>query len=143
MFIEAHRARQGEAGWAPCPHLFFPSVVCQSSRCRESGATLQCTCMPSLSCPTLWTPWTVAYQTPLSMGFSRQEDWSGLTFPPPGDPPDPGIEPGSPALQADSLSSEPPGKPYLKFKFKNSNLQYTDLNQQSNSLLCFRTLISM
>ena len=58
----------------------------------------------------------VTHQAPLSMGFSRQEDWSGLTFPPPGDPPDSGIEPGSPALQADSLSSEPPGKPYLKFK---------------------------
>ena len=53
-------------------------------------------------------PWTVAYQAPLSMGFSRQEYWSGLPFPSPGDLPDPGIEPGSPALQADALSSEPP-----------------------------------
>ena len=44
------------------------------------------------------TPWTVAYQAPLSMGFSRQEYWSGLPFPSPGDLPDPGIEPGSPAL---------------------------------------------
>ena len=57
------------------------------------------------------TPWTVAYQAPLSMGFSRQECWSGLPFPSPGDLPDPGIEPGSPALQADVLPSEPPGKP--------------------------------
>ena len=56
------------------------------------------------------TPWTVAYQAPLSMGFSRQEYWSGLPFPSPGDLPDPGIEPGSPALQADALTSEPPGK---------------------------------
>ena len=56
------------------------------------------------------TPWTVAYQAPLSMGFSRQECWSGLPFPSPGDLPDPGIEPGSPALQADALPSEPPGK---------------------------------
>ena len=54
--------------------------------------------------------WTVAHQTPLSMGFSRQEYWSGPLFPPPGDLPDPGIKPGSPALQADSLSSEPPAK---------------------------------
>ena len=46
------------------------------------------------SCPTLETPWTVAHQTHLSMGFSRQEYWSGLPFPPPGDLPDPGIEPG-------------------------------------------------
>ena len=56
------------------------------------------------------TPWTVAHQAPLSMGFSRQEYWSGLPFPSPGDLPNPGIEPGSPALQADALSPEPPGK---------------------------------
>ena len=52
---------------------------------------------------TLATPWTIACQAPLSMGFSRQEYWSGLPFPSPGDLPDPGIEPGSPALHADSL----------------------------------------
>ena len=51
------------------------------------------------------TPWTVAYQAPLSMGFSRQECWSGLPFPSPGDLPDPGIKPRSPALQADALPS--------------------------------------
>ena len=55
------------------------------------------------------TPWTVAYQAP-SMGFSKQEYWSGLPFPSPGDLPNPGIEPGSLALQADALPSEPPGK---------------------------------
>ena len=60
------------------------------------------------------TPWTVAYQAPPSMGFSRQECWSGLPFPSPGDLPDPGIESRSPALQADALSSEPPGKPKQK-----------------------------
>ena len=65
------------------------------------------------SCPILWTPWTVAYQAPLSMGFSRQAYWSGLPFPSPGDLPNPGIKPGSPALQADTLPSEPPGKLYL------------------------------
>ena len=57
------------------------------------------------------TPWTVVRQTPLSMEFSRQEYWSGLPCPSPGDLPQPGMEPGSPALQADSLPSEPPGKP--------------------------------
>ena len=55
-------------------------------------------------------PWTVAHQIPPSMGFSRQEYWSGLPFPSPGDLPDAGIEPRSPALQADALPSEPPGK---------------------------------
>jgi len=61
--------------------------------------------------PLFATPWTVAYQAPLSMWFSRQESWSGLPFPSPGDPPDAEIEPGSPILQADALLSEPPGKP--------------------------------
>ena len=55
------------------------------------------------------TLWTVAYQAPLSRGFSRQEYWNGLPFPSPGDLPDPGIEPRSPALEADALTSEPPG----------------------------------
>ena len=72
-------------------------------------------CVKSLSRVRLFaTPWTVALQAPLSMGFFRQEYWSGLPFPSPGDLPNPGIEPGSPALQADALSSEPPGKPFLK-----------------------------
>ena len=56
------------------------------------------------------TPRTVAHQAPPSMGFSRQEYWSGLPFPFPGNLPDPGIEPRSPTLQADALPSEPPGK---------------------------------
>ena len=56
------------------------------------------------------TTWTVAYQAPQSMEFSRQEYWSRLPFPSPGDLPNPGIEPGSPTLQADALPSEPPGK---------------------------------
>ena len=55
-------------------------------------------------------PWTVVYQASLSMGFSRQEYWNGLPVPSPGDLPDPGIEPRSPALQAEALPSEPPGK---------------------------------
>ena len=59
------------------------------------------------------TLWTIAYQAPLSMEFSRQEHWRGLPFSSPGNHPDPGIEPGSPALQGDSLPSEPPGKPYV------------------------------
>ena len=66
------------------------------------------------SCPTLATPWTVACQGPLSMGFSRQEYWSGLLFPSPEDLPDPGIEPRSPALQANSLPTELWGKPWCE-----------------------------
>ena len=67
------------------------------------------------------TPETVAYQAPSSMGFSRWEYWSVLPFPSPGHLPDQGIEPGSPTLQADSLTSEPPGKtrePWMVWKGK-------------------------
>ena len=73
--------------------------------------------MKSLSRVQLFvTPWTVAYHTPPSMGFSRQEYWSGLPFPSPGDLPDPRIEPGSPALYTDALPSEPPGKSFIRLK---------------------------
>ena len=71
--------------------------------------------MKSLSRVQLFgTLWTVAHQAPPSMEFFRQEYCSGLPFPSPGDLPDPGIKPGSPALQADALPSEPPGKPNKK-----------------------------
>ena len=60
------------------------------------------------------TLWSVAHQAPLSMGFSRQEHWSGLPCPPPGDLPDPGVKPLFPELQADSLPTEPPGKPHTE-----------------------------
>ena len=70
------------------------------------------------------TPWTVAHQAPLTLEFSRQEYWSGLPFPSPGDLPNPGIKPGSPSLQADSLSSEPPGKPiYILIPLKCKHLR--------------------
>ena len=69
-------------------------------------------------CPTLCDPWTVAYQAPPSVGFSRQEYWCGLPFPSPEDLPDPRIEPGSPALRVDALTSEPPGKPQKNCKKK-------------------------
>ena len=69
------------------------------------------------------TSGTVAHQAPLFMGFPRQEYWSGLPFPSPGDLPDPGIEPRSPALQMDSLPSELPGKPQpLRILLKNLNV---------------------
>ena len=69
------------------------------------------------SCPTLASPWAVACQGPPSMGFSRQEYWSGLPFPSPGDLPDPGMEPrdrtGVSRIEGRALTSEPPGKPHL------------------------------
>ena len=79
----------------------------------------------SLSCVRLFvTPWTVAYQGPLSIGFSRQEYWSGLPCPSPGDLPDPGIEPRFPTLRADALPSEPPGKPIVTWELvKNAKSQ--------------------
>ena len=63
------------------------------------------------SCSTLVTPWTVAHKAPLSMGSPRQEYWSGLLFPSPGNLPNPGIKSGSPALQVNSVLTETPGKP--------------------------------
>ena len=80
----------------------------------------------SLSCVQLFaTPWTVAHQAPPSMEFSRQQYWSGLPFPSPGYLPDPGIEPRSPALQADALLSEPPGR--VKFIAIQSHLSNKNL----------------
>ena len=73
-----------------------------------------------MSCSTV--PWTVAWQTPLSMEFSRQEYWSGLPFPSPGNLPNPGIELGPPTLQADSLPSEPPRKPRAQEFCLNPNI---------------------
>ena len=63
------------------------------------------------------TPWTVTHQAPPSMGFSRQEYWNGLPFPSPGDLPDPGIEPRSPTLQADIVTSEPSGNTKINSKW--------------------------
>ena len=93
--------------------LILPlSLKAKRSRSRQEHKTrIDIVKVKSLSHVRLFaTPWTVAYQAPPSMGFSRQECWSGLPFSSPGDLPDPGIEPRSPALQADTLPSEPPGK---------------------------------
>ena len=81
---------------------------------RYTWVSYVCKWVKSLSRVRLFaTPWTVAHQAPPSMGFSRQEYWSGLPIPSPGDLPNPGIEPRSPTLWADALTSEPPGKPCL------------------------------
>ena len=84
-------------------------------------------------------PWTVTYQAPLSMGFSRQEYWSGLSFPSPGDLPDPGIEPGSPTLQADSLPTDPPGHGtsfiYTKYLFSGKSWKVMPLTSRMKQRL--------
>ena len=74
--------------------------ICKCSLC----AVL---CLVTQSCLTLWTPWTVVCQSPLSMGFPKQEYWHGLPCPSPGDLPNPGLEPRCLTLQADSLATEP------------------------------------
>ena len=89
------------------------------------------------SCLTV-TPWTVAYQAPPSKGFSRQEYWSGLPFPPPGDLPNPRIEPRSPALQAEALPSEPPGKPLF---YWNSLELSCPCQSNSGSILLWESLV--
>src|SRR5574340_381233 len=71
------------------------------------------------SCPTLCYPTTVAHQAPLFIGFSRQEYWSGLPFPPPGDLADPVIEPSSAALAGRFFTTEPPSLPHISMPFKN------------------------
>ena len=78
------------------------------------------------------TPWTVVRQAPLSMEFSRQEYWSRLPFPSPGNLPDPEMEPGSLAWQADSLRSELPGKP----EENHHRLQGQDVRERSKQLKC-------
>ena len=97
-------AKLNQVSWLAKKFFSTPQILL-STRLKERKK------VKSLSRVRLFvTPWTAIYQAPLSMGFSRQEYWSGLPFPSPGDPLDPGIEPGSPTLQVDALPSEPPGK---------------------------------
>ena len=104
------------------------------SRRRMSGV---CAVLSSFSCVRLFaTPWTVAHQTPLSMGFSRQECWSVLPFPFPGDLPNPGIKPMShvsPTLAGGFFSTEPPGKPMSRIRdpiqLQFSSVQFSSVAQ--------------
>ena len=92
------------------PWILMNNNLINNSIKKQGFRSMQILCTKSLSCVGLFaTPWTVARQAPLSMGFSRQEYWSGLPCPPPGDHLHPGIKPRSPTLQADSSPSEPPG----------------------------------
>ena len=104
-------------------HCFNPSKAGIWNWTQTSSWGCLCFCplwseVKSFSCVGLFvTPWIVALQAPLSMGFSRPEYWSGLPRPPPGDLSNPGIEPRSPAFQPDSLAAEPQGKHPVKFLF--------------------------
>ena len=91
----------------PEPVCLWPQSLVHATKVPHTSL---CVLVPPL-CPTLCDPMDCSLLALPSMGFSRQEYWSGLPFPSPGDLPDPGIEPKSPALQADSLPTEPPGKP--------------------------------
>ena len=87
-------------------HTHFPELLLTTGSLAHSFLTTLGSGLAAKTCLTLVTPWTVACQAPLSMGFSRQESWSGLSFTSPGDLPSLRIKPGSPALQADSLLTE-------------------------------------
>ena len=94
-------------------------------------------CLVTQLCPTLCYPWPAACQAPLSMEFSSQEYWSGVPCPPPGNLPNPGTEPRSPALRVDSLSSEPPGKPQI---LSSPNFTCHDIFTNSlPNLCCYHT----
>ena len=105
--------------WGPTALQDPPSPTSSSGLAPGRGGG--CGGFVAQSCP---TPWTEALQAPLSMGFSRQEHWSVLPFLSPGDLPDPGIEPRSPALQGDPLPPELQGKPALILGFQNATYLY-------------------
>ena len=101
-------------GWGVSPHHCPAQPWTWNSPSRPSGIRAATTpWMWSCSSRLFATSWNVAYQVPPAMGFSRQECLNGLPFTSPGDLSNPGIEPGSPALQADALPSEPPQKLYV------------------------------
>ena len=93
------------------------------------------------SCLTLTTPWTVARQAPLSLGFSRQEYWRGFPFPSPGDLPDLGIEAESPVLQADSLLTELPGDPILCIVMYIFQCYFLNLSHPGLPTLCQNSVL--
>ena len=96
---------------------------------RKHALVSDTVCLCMLSDVQLFvTPWTVAHLAPLSMGFSRQEYWNGFPFLPLGNLPDPGSEPVSPALQADSLPTEPSGKPHMSVTLWHTKVLLLNLN---------------
>ena len=111
---------------------YYPLVKTIELYSTRSGSYCESESEVAQSCLTLCDPWTVAHQAPPSTGFSRQEYWSGLPFPSPGDLPDPGIEPRSPTLQADALTSAPPGKPssYCRQVLNKSLRSWSDIRKR-------------
>ena len=109
-----------QPGWKGAWGEMDTCICMPESLCCHLKLSQHCSLIGSVLvtqlCPAPCDPWTIAHQPPLFTEFSRQEYWSGLPFPSPGDLPDPGIEAGSPALQANSLPSEPPGKPPIQNK---------------------------
>ena len=119
-YVEFYTRVVGTNGRRKVSELCYPQhrgvkqVRSESYKCTRKGTPggCMCVCTNHFSRVQLFrNPWTTARKAPLSMGFSRQESWSGLPCPPPGDLPDPGIEPTSPALQVDSLPLSHGGSP--------------------------------
>ena len=118
FFLIFYQCRQDYINFFPSTFASYsPSLLYFSSRRFIISHTVLFAGLVAKPYPTLVTLWTIACQALLSMGFSRQEYWSGLPFPSPGDLPDPVIEPRSPALQADSLPTELQWKPTLLFTY--------------------------
>ena len=119
----------GFAGsWA---HVFCPLSLCKFTSFSHCISL-------SVMFYSLWPPWTVTYQALLFMGFSRQGYWSGLPFPSPGDLPNLGIKPGSPAWQVDSLPSEPPRK-LIQVQWEINELLNISSFSTAASAFCFLT----
>ena len=94
-------------------------------------------CVQQFSCVQLFvTPRTAAYQAPLSVGFSREEYWSGLPFPPPGNLPNPGIKPASPTLAGRFFTTEPPGKAKPPQPPIQTFVKQTFTNNQAQNISC-------
>ena len=112
--------------------IFPPTVISSRSLNLVCQVTSVCMCVSVHMLSHVWlfaTPWTIARQAPLSMGFFRQEYWSELPFPSPGDLPHPGMEPTSPSLAGGFFTTEPPGKTDLWFEprvpgFKTTLIHY-------------------
>ena len=120
--------------------MFHRQICVENAACYTLGwPYIGCTYMLSyLSCVRLYvTLWTVAHQAPLSMGFSRQEYWSGFPCSPPADLPDPGIDLGSPALQVDSLLAELPRKPQVQTAWAKMSVEESSLISGSRRELCY------